>query len=361
MPPFRNIISALALASCLTMNAQGIASWMATEHDFGTFSELLKKVSCDIRFVNTGDSAIVITKVQPTCGCTASDFTREPIAPGDTATVSLTYSAVARPGQFQKDVFVYTSGTPRKTVLTIKGNVIASPQTVDELYPFAVGNSLHLDSGIVPLGEIVRGRTKMLYITAYNASTGPLVMNAASHAGHIIARTIPDTVPPGHRATITVFYDSKNAPLWGLNTDSVEVSARPIGSGAPVARNVQIMAVVVDDFDQTGSFRADVPTITTSTDRLNFETIHRDKEKSLSFVIKNTGEQTLHLRRFSAAEKGIKIKCDKKSLRTGKTAKVKVTVSPKDFSNELINTAINILSNDPNNHNMEVRVVGLIQ
>jgi hypothetical protein len=89
---------------------EGVASWLETTHDFGTFEEKVKNVTCQIRFVNTGDSALVITNVRPTCGCTASEYPHDPIAVGDTASITLTYSAIGRPGQFSKDVFVYTNG-----------------------------------------------------------------------------------------------------------------------------------------------------------------------------------------------------------------------------------------------------------
>lgn len=363
--PIRNIvISAIAaLTLPLTAAGQGVATWLETEHDFGAFRETERQVSCRMRLVNTGDSAMMITRVQPTCGCTASHYDEGIIMPGDTASVELTYSAVARPGQFEKAVFVYTNGTPRKSVLTIKGTVIASPLTVNELYPVAVGD-IHLETAIIPVGEIVRGRTKMIYVTAYNASTAPMHITATTDSKNVIPHAVPDTIMPGERGSVTIFYDSKYEPEWGLNTHKINVSATGIGNNEAVSgeNTLELMAVVVDDFDEAGkNIGEEAPTILTSTERLNFDTIDGNKPVSLTFKVKNTGKRKLELRRLTCPDEGVSVKCNKTSLKHGKTATVTVTVNPMKFSDKLINTSINILSNDPQNHNVAVRVVGLIK
>ena len=83
-------------------------------------------------------------------------------------------------------------------------------------------------------------------------------------------------------------------------------------------------------------------------------------EIQLSFKIKNTGRQKLELRRVSCPERGISVKCNKTSLKRGKTATVSVTVTPAECSQKLINTNLTILTNDPENHNLQIRVVGLV-
>lgn len=74
-------------------------------------------------FKNTGKTAVVITNVQGSCGCTATDYTKEPIQPGKTAKVTATYNA-ANKGAFTKTVTVTTSAETTPKVLTLKGTVI---------------------------------------------------------------------------------------------------------------------------------------------------------------------------------------------------------------------------------------------
>jgi hypothetical protein len=74
-------------------------------------------------FKNTGKTAVVITSVQGSCGCTATDYTKEPILPGKSAKVTATYNA-ANKGGFTKTVTVVTSAETAPKVLTLKGTVI---------------------------------------------------------------------------------------------------------------------------------------------------------------------------------------------------------------------------------------------
>lgn len=74
-------------------------TWLESVHDFGAFSEDLGIVTCDIPFVNSGDEPLLITAARVTCGCTVADYPTDPIAPGDTATVTVKYNAIGRPGR----------------------------------------------------------------------------------------------------------------------------------------------------------------------------------------------------------------------------------------------------------------------
>ena len=77
----------------------------------------------DFEFKNTGKTAVIITNVKASCGCTATDYTKEPIQPGKSAKVTATYNA-ANKGAFTKTVTVTTSAETTPKVLTLKGTVI---------------------------------------------------------------------------------------------------------------------------------------------------------------------------------------------------------------------------------------------
>ena len=62
----------------------------------------------DFEFENTGKTPVLITNVQGSCGCTATNYTKTPIAPGKTGVVTATYNA-ANLGGFTKTVSVTTN------------------------------------------------------------------------------------------------------------------------------------------------------------------------------------------------------------------------------------------------------------
>jgi len=80
-----------------------------------------KKITFE--FKNTGKTAVLITDVKASCGCTATDYTKTPVQPNQTATVIATYNA-ANKGAFSKTVTVTTNADAAPKVLTFKGTVI---------------------------------------------------------------------------------------------------------------------------------------------------------------------------------------------------------------------------------------------
>lgn len=93
-------------------------------HDFGTVTEG-ENADFDFIFTNTGKEPIIIQRAQPACGCTASDWTKEPILPGKTGYVKASYHTQGRPGPFTKTVTVLSNAGAK--VLTFKGEVEKAP------------------------------------------------------------------------------------------------------------------------------------------------------------------------------------------------------------------------------------------
>jgi hypothetical protein len=90
-------------------------------HDFGEIPQS-KPVSVEFIFTNEGDAALVISDVGTSCGCTVPDYPKEPIAPGKSAKIKVTYNA-ANKGVFSKTITVKSNDLEASKVLTIKGTV----------------------------------------------------------------------------------------------------------------------------------------------------------------------------------------------------------------------------------------------
>ncbi len=115
-----------------TMYAQDAAkpvsgiAWTSTTLDFGKI-EQGKPVSAEFEFNNPSLVPLIISSVRPTCGCTIADYPKEPIQPGKSGKIAVTYNAAAS-GFFQKSIVVTTNATEGNTSLIIKGEVIPKKQ-----------------------------------------------------------------------------------------------------------------------------------------------------------------------------------------------------------------------------------------
>jgi hypothetical protein len=98
-----------------------------TEHDFGTINEG-DVVEHTFTFTNTGNAPLIIQGVQASCGCTAPDWTKDPIPVGGTGFVKAKFDSQGKPNINNRTVTVTANTWPKQTVLRIKAMVTPADQ-----------------------------------------------------------------------------------------------------------------------------------------------------------------------------------------------------------------------------------------
>ncbi len=143
------ILSALILTTYLTTSllAQTPSNGpqIVFEKDTHDYGDILMHGdgNCEFKFTNTGNEPLLLTNVRAGCGCTVPQWPREPINPGDTASIKVRYTTLNRPHQINRSIVVTSNATNRPTqVLRLTGNVISSPAEFTPEKP--------LDPGAVP-------------------------------------------------------------------------------------------------------------------------------------------------------------------------------------------------------------------
>jgi hypothetical protein len=98
-------------------------TWKTTTIDLGKI-EQGKPVTVEFEFTNPSMVPLMITSVRPNCGCTVADYPKEPVAPGKSGKIVVTYNA-ASSGAFAKSTTVTTNSAEGNVCLLIKGEVVA--------------------------------------------------------------------------------------------------------------------------------------------------------------------------------------------------------------------------------------------
>ena len=106
--------------------------------DFGKIPQN-KPVTHDFTFKNTGKEPIVISNCQASCGCTVPKWPKEPILPGKSDVIQVTYNA-AHAGGFNKSITITSNAKSASKIIYIKGEVEAAPveQTTPEKQPSVI-------------------------------------------------------------------------------------------------------------------------------------------------------------------------------------------------------------------------------
>ena len=97
-------------------------TWKSEVIELGDIPQNILK-SMNFEFKNTGLSNVLITNVQGSCGCTATNYTKTEIKAGEVGKVTATFNAAGK-GAFSKTVTVTTNASATPTVLVFKGVVI---------------------------------------------------------------------------------------------------------------------------------------------------------------------------------------------------------------------------------------------
>jgi hypothetical protein len=92
------------------------------EHDFGTINEG-DIVKTEFIVINDGEVDLIISDAKGSCGCTVPEPPKEPIKPGASAPIKVTFNSQGKPGEQKKTVTLTTNTEKGYETFEIKANV----------------------------------------------------------------------------------------------------------------------------------------------------------------------------------------------------------------------------------------------
>jgi len=123
------VIAATATAQKEISTEDGPKITFAEEsHNFGDIVQGTK-VEHTFKFENSGTEPLILSNVLTTCGCTASSWPREPIAPGGEGEIVVTFNSAGKMGKQNKVVTVVSNGVNPQERVRIVTNVLPKGDT----------------------------------------------------------------------------------------------------------------------------------------------------------------------------------------------------------------------------------------
>ena len=192
------ILPCLCIATAMTAAAQekvgGTVEFDSMVHDFGDVLLSDGPLECTFTMKNISDKPVVIYNVVTTCGCTDVKWTREPIMPGKTGTISSTYSNDEGPYPFDKSLTAYISGISNPVVLRLRGVSREKQLPLDQMYPVHFGD-LGMKSRELKCGNLEQGGQRSDEIKIANLSSSPLKVSFTDVTPGLSLNVTPNPIP----------------------------------------------------------------------------------------------------------------------------------------------------------------------
>ena len=100
--------------------------------DFGTLVEG-DTVQRNFKFNNAGEFPLIINNVSTSCGCTVPQWPRDPIGPGETASILVKFNSRGKMGPQAKAVSIYANTDPAVTEITFRANVTQKVDSTQQI------------------------------------------------------------------------------------------------------------------------------------------------------------------------------------------------------------------------------------
>ncbi len=268
-----------------------IISWDKTVHDFGDVSVTDGPLSCTFTLTNNGQEPIAIFEVVSSCGCTDVKWTREPIQPGKTGTISATYKNEDGAMPFDKTLTVYVSGVKRPVVLRLRGVVHEKKKSLSELYGAQKLGAFGIKSRQFKTGTLKQGLSVSESTTVANLGNKPLKVEWADASPELNLRVEPNPIPAESSATLHYTVNA-NPALYGKTT----YEATPVLNGKKADAPIMVTTWTQENFgtlDKVARENSALPYFETST--VNFGILQKGEKKEIVFHCTNRGKSVFHI------------------------------------------------------------------
>lgn len=350
------IFSLIGILGILSIWAQQEAQIVADEltYNFGTISEGDGLASHAFTVKNTGNAPLVITRITASCGCTQPEWSKEPIGPGKTGEVKVTYDPKGRPGPFYKTVSIFSNGKKGSYNLAIKGNVTPKPTQPAFTYPYSIGD-LKMHTKTILYSSIREDETLGEIISVKNEGKTSMTIELGKLPHYLNAQVNPATLQPEEVGQITILMDAKEVKHKGRVSAELPVTIRSVGQ-KDASGTIKIAANIIDNFSKLNtSEKTQAPIAQLSGTLLEFGQLP-DKRSIVPliggkvsgvFEITNAGKSPLTIYSVTCDDERLDLSGGKKELKPGARATFKVSLRPKDVKTKL-EALINVVCDDPN-------------
>ena len=354
--------TAFLLMAVAVMGQDPVMTFTKTEHDFGKINEADGRVTTVFEFKNEGMSPLVLSNVRASCGCTTPKWTREPIEPGQTGQITVTYNPNGRPGRFQKTITVTSNAQEATKRLYIKGEVIPKPVKPVDNYPVKMGE-LSVKKNNLNFGSVKKGDKKSLEIEYANETDHAIKVDylMRDQDSYFTTQLTLAELQPKETGKLIITLLPDECPLYG----PVDARIYMMVNGKRMLTDeyaIRLSANLQEDFSKlTVEQRQQAPIVEVER-TIDLGTVKAGKKASFKIAIKNAGSDPLWVRRVVLDDKLINMTAPKSAIKSGHRGDIRVDINAQNSKGEHsaepthYSRTATLITNDPENPSITLKI-----
>ena len=303
-----------------------------------------------------GKEPIAIYEVVTSCGCTDASWTREPLQPGKTGTISATYKNEDGPVPFDKTLTVYIAGVSKPIILRLRGLVHEKKKSVAELYGAEKLGTMGLKSLNYKVSNILQGESSSDEAKIANLGTKPMKVTFTDVSPNLTIEVVPATVPAGETAALR--FSVKSDPnLWGKHV----YQATPVVNGVKAAKPVNVSALTRGNFNTwTADQRKNASQCIFDESTVSFGDVKAGTKVKATFTFTNKGKSALKFYSLDADTEGFSGTLPGETAAQGKGS-IPVTLDTSALPKGETVVMLTLTTNCPSRPIINLFLVGLVK
>lgn len=322
---------------------KGVAFFEYTHYSFGLVEEKNGKVNTLFPFKNIGRGNVTILSVESGCGCTVTDWTKDPVAPGQSGRITVEFDPEGKEGNFSKTLTVKTDGDPAIMYLTITGEVYKDAMEVRNLFPYVQGH-LRFSKYNLSIPSILESGVDSVLFSIYNSSKRDIIISKIVTPGHIKGRATQQIILPGNATDVIYVVDAKRINDVGPRTDETFIYTT---DDTLPKKIVTLKTTIAQDFElATPEQKAHPPKLNWKAATFDFGEVYQGESVTHEFEYTNKGKSELIIRKADPACGCTVANASALPIKKGKTGKLKITFNAGTLRGHL-EKQVTVYSNDP--------------
>ena len=327
-----------------------------TVHDFGDISVNDGPQTCTFTVKNVGKEPIAIYEVVTSCGCTDASWTREPLQPGKTGSISATYKNEDGPVPFDKTLTVYIAGVSKPIILRLRGLVHEKKKSVAELYGAEKLGTMGLKSLNYKVSNILQGESSSDEAKIANLGTKPMKVTFTDVSPNLTIEVVPATVPAGETAALR-FSVKSDPDLWGKHI----YKATPVVNGVKAGKPVNVSALTRGNFNAwTADQRKNAAQCIFDESTVSFGDVKAGTKVKATFTFTNKGKSALKFYSLDADTEGFSGTLPGETAAQGKGS-IPVTLDTSALPKGETVVMLTLTTNCPSRPIINLFLVGLVK